>query len=229
MCAAAKRLSQSLRRWTLPALVILGLLIAAWSPVETDTLLRWGQQVGTNPWVWIAVGTAMALFFTFGLPGSLGLWLIAPFNPPWLSTILLVIASTIGAIGGYKFSVAMAGADDHKKEPNKLVQILQRRSDLLTLTALRMLPGFPHSAINFASGLTHVPRMRFIVATILGLSVKWGVYASAIYGIRDAAEAGDALGLTTVLPLLILVILTLIGVWFKSKHVTKPHHHISPS
>jgi len=222
MCAKGKISGTSWRVWTLPVLVVIGLLLTAWSPIETDILLQWGQLVGTHPWVWIAVGILMALLFTFGLPGSLGLWLIAPFNPPWLSTILLVVASTVGAVGGYKFSMAMAGAEQDKAEPKKLIQILHRRSDLFTLIALRMLPGFPHSAINFACGLLQVPLRRFIIATVLGLSVKWGVYASAIYGITDAAQAGDALRLTTVLPLFILVILALLGAYFKRKQTRTP-------
>ncbi len=218
MCAKSKIKQQSWRVWTLPVLVVTGLIIAAWSPLDTETLLGWGHKLGTNPWFWIAASIVMAILFTFGLPGSLGLWLIAPFNPPWISTILLVAASTLGGIGGYTFSSMMAARGRDVEEPNKLMQILQRSSDFLTLTALRMLPGFPHSAINFACGLLRVPLPRFMLATMIGLSVKWGVYASAIHGITDAAEAGDALRPSAMLPLFALVILSLIGAWMKRKY-----------
>lgn len=222
MYAKKNTIKESWRIWTLPLLVVVGVLIAFWSPIEIETLLRWGQRIGTNPWFWFAAAIVMAVLFTFGLPGSLGLWIIAPFNPPWISTILLVAASTLGGIGGYKFSLVMAGSDHHIAEPGKLMQILQRSSDLFTLTALRILPGFPHSAINFACGLLHVPLSKFILATIIGLSVKWGVYASAIYGITDAAEAGDAMGPTAMLPLFALVVLALIGAWLKRKFDRTP-------
>ena len=74
--------------------------------------------------------------------------------------------------------------------------------DLLTLLAMRMLPGFPHSVINFASGVLRLPMKTFVAATIVGLTIKWGVYATAMYGITDAIEGEDVITIGTVLPLI---------------------------
>ncbi len=86
---------------------------------------------------------------------------------------------------------------------------LKARSDLLTQCAIRVLPGFPHSVINFAAGLGKISLGRYLLAACLGLSVKWAVYSSAIYGALEAIEEEDALQWDVMLPLLALTLLLL--------------------
>jgi len=203
--------------WVLPGLVVLGLVLAAWQPIGMEALLYWGEYVGTSWWFLALVMVAIAVLFTFGLPGSFGVWLIAPFNHPVLSTILLVIASTAGALGAYRFAGRLGRDWKPSGGSEKVVDVLEQRGDMLTLMAMRMLPGFPHSVINFASGLLRLPLAAFVAATVVGLTIKWGIYATAIHGIADAVEAGDAVNLGTIVPLFILVALTLLGAWFKQR------------
>lgn len=166
--------------WVLLALVVLGLTLAIWQPIELETLPAWGERIGTAWWFLLLVMLTMALLFTFGLPGSLGLWLIAPFNHPLLSTALFVIASTAGALGAYRFARRL-GSDWRPSGPSGasggsggVVEALEKRSDLLTQLAMRILPGFPHSVVNFAGGVLSLPLKTFIIATVVGLGIKWG-------------------------------------------------------
>jgi len=204
--------------WLLPVLVVLGLVLAAWQPLGLEPLLAWGERIGTSWWFLVLLMVVMALLFTFGLPGGLGLWLVAPFNHPLLSTIVLVIASTVGALGAYRLALHLRRDWQPGSASGRVVEAL-RHGDMLTLLAMRMLPGFPHSLINFASGALRLPLLPFIAATVLGLVVKWGVYATAVHGIADAVEAGDAVNVGTVVPLFALVMLTLLGAWARRHHL----------
>jgi uncharacterized membrane protein YdjX (TVP38/TMEM64 family) len=203
--------------WVLPGLVVAGLVLAIWQPIGLEALLDWGDRVGTAWWFLALLVLAIAVAFTFGLPGSFGLWLIAPFNHPVLATLLMVIASTIGALGAYRFSGRLGRDWQPSGAAGKVVGVLEKRGDLLTLMAVRMLPGFPHSIINFASGVLRLPLAAFIPATVVGLTIKWGVYASAIHGIADAVEGDEAITLGTLLPLFVLVALTLVGAWVRHR------------
>ena len=203
--------------WVLPGLIVLGLVLAVWQPIGMEALLYWGQEIGTAWWFLVAVMVLVTLMFTFGFPGSSGLWLIAPFNPPVLSTVLLVIASTAGAVGAYRFAGHLGKDWKPSGASGRVVDILEKRGDMLTLLAMRMLPGFPHSVINFASGVLRLPLASFIAATVLGLTIKWGVYVTAIHGIADAVEGDEAITLATLLPLFVLVALTLAGAWVRRR------------
>lgn len=93
----------------------------------------------------------------------------------------------------------------------RLFRVLQGRGDFSTLCALRLLPGFPNSVINYASGSPHLPLPRFLAATVLGLVVKNYVYSSAIHGALGAATASELLRASTLAPLLLLALLLLLG------------------
>jgi uncharacterized membrane protein YdjX (TVP38/TMEM64 family) len=191
----------------------LGLTLGLWQPVSLAELMGWGRAVSDMPLVIGLVLLIMALLFAFGLPGSFGIWLIAPFQPPLVATALLLVASVSGALGGYAISRRLAGDWQPQGASRRLFQLLERRSDFLTQTALRVLPGFPHSVINFAGGVLLLPLLVFTASAMVGLSVKWAVYSTALYGLADAVETGAAVQATTLAPLVILSVLLLLGTW----------------
>lgn len=217
MSETGKSFLASGKLWALVILVTIGLLLGIWQPIERAALLDFGYQVGTSWWFLLLTMIAIAVLFTFGLPGSLGLWLIAPFNHPVISTTLLVVASTVGALGAYRFADRMGDEWRQGTASTRIIEILRKRGDLFTLLAMRMLPGFPHSVINFASGVVGLSVKTFAAATILGLIIKWGVYTATIYGITDAIEGEDPIDLNSLLPLFVLVALALIGAWFRRR------------
>jgi uncharacterized membrane protein YdjX (TVP38/TMEM64 family) len=195
----------------------IGLALAAWQPISLSELLAWGRAMSEMPLLIGLVLLGMALLFAFGLPGTLGMWLIAPFQPPLISTVLLVSASLTGALGAYALARRMRGDWRPDGVGGKVFNLLERRSDLMTQTALRVLPGFPHSVVNFAGGLLLLPLAVFTISALIGMTIKWAVYASAVYGVVDAVESDSAIQLNSLLPLLILSILLLVGTWVKSR------------
>lgn len=203
--------SRPRRLWVLPLLIISGAVIASIQPWGVDELLEFGRDLSGNPLFLAGVVVTMAILFTFGLPGSLGLWLIAPFQPPLVATGLLVVGSVAGALGAYRFSSRLRGDWEPQGPGSRIVGLLSRQGGLLTQTALRILPGFPHSLVNFAGGVLGLGLPGFLTAAAVGLSVKWGVYASAVHGLVEAVESGQALDKTTLAPLLVLSVLLLLG------------------
>lgn len=219
---APSRSSLPSRLWILPALIGLGMLVAVWQPVELSVLLEWGRVASGQPLFLTAIVLAMVLLFAFGLPGSIGLWLIAPFQPPLIATALLVTGSVLGALGAYAISRRMAGNWQPEGLSGRIVSLLEERGDIITQTALRILPGFPHSVINFAGGLLLLPLLAFTLSALIGLTVKWAVYASAVHGLADAVESGQAVQPSTIVPLLVLSALLLLGVWAKHRLAASP-------
>ncbi|NDY97048.1 VTT domain-containing protein [Wenzhouxiangella limi] len=198
-------------------LAIAGLIIGAIQPYGIDELLVLGQTLSERPLYLIVIIVGMTLLFSFGLPGSLAVWLVAPFQPPLIATAVLVAGSAGGALGGYFFSAHFREDWAPDGFARRIIELLSRHGGVLTQTALRVLPGFPHSVVNFAGGVLGLGLAGFLVATILGLAVKWGVYASAIHGLVEAVEEDQSLDWSTGLPLLLLSLLLLAGAWARGR------------
>lgn len=202
------------RHWAgllLGLLILAGLVLASWHTRELAQFIDWGERIADLPVAIVAAVLLMAVLFTFALPGSLMLWVIAPFHSPPVSVTMLVIGSVAGAFGAHRFSHRVGKRWSPGKNAERMVELLGKRSDLLTQTALRVFPGFPHSFVNYAGGVLELPLGPFLLAALLGLTVKWTVYATAIHGAVEAIETGDALQLGTVLPLFVLAGLLLLG------------------
>ncbi|MGY6554415.1 MAG: rhodanese [Wenzhouxiangella sp.] len=203
--------SASSRLWLLPLLIVVGVGIGAVQPWGVDELLAFGRDLASNPWFLAVVVLTMIVLFSFGLPGSLGFWLIAPFQTPVVGTVLLLIGSVGGAFGAYRFSSRLRGDWEPEGFSSRIVRLLSRQGGVLTQTALRILPGFPHSVVNFAGGVLGLGLAGFLLAATIGLAIKWAVYASAVHGLVEAVEAGDALDFRTLLPLVVLSLLLMVG------------------
>jgi len=213
------------RHWAgllLGLLIVAGLVLASWHTRELAQFLEWGDRIADLPVAIVAVVVLMAVLFTFALPGSLVFWVIAPFHSPLVSVIMLLIGSVAGAFGAHRFSHRLGKRWSPGKNAERVVALLEQRSDLLTQTALRVFPGFPHSVVNYAGGVLGLPLGPFLLAALLGLTVKWGVYATAVHGAVEAIETGDALQLGTLLPLFVLAGLLLLGALVRRRLESPP-------
>jgi uncharacterized membrane protein YdjX (TVP38/TMEM64 family) len=215
-------MSRNLTKHWRPLLLLIGLLslglgITLWQPVDIPTLLHWGERLAAHPAMMVAVTGLMAALFALALPGSLCIWLLAPFHPPLIATALMVAGSVTGAAGAYRLSRRLGRNWKPIGASGRVVRILERRGGFLAQCALRILPGFPHSVTNYAAGLLKLPMPTFLAAAITGLSVKWGIYVSAIHGAVVALEAGEPMRAETLAPLFALTVLLLAGAWAKSK------------
>lgn len=205
-------------RWAF-GFACLAMLAYVWLWHSPDLMVakQWASQASHHPVVIIGVMLIMAVTLAIGLPGSIGLWLIAPFYSPLMATVMLTLSSVAGAFGAYQIAARAGQRWNPRGLTLKVMQMLEQRSDLMTQCALRILPGFPHSVINFAAGLRGISIKTYLLAAALGLSVKWGVYSSAIYGALEAIEEEDALQFDVVLPLIALTVLLLAGAWLRRR------------
>ncbi|MFP4261882.1 MAG: TVP38/TMEM64 family protein [Halomonas sp.] len=216
-----KDLSQGrLWRWVaIGATLLMAGYVWVWHSPELADVQRWVSDAAHHPAVILSVIAIMAVTLAIGLPGSIGLWLIAPFYPPLAATPMLVVGSVAGALGAYHLSARLGERWMPKGLTHRVMRRLAARGDFMTQCALRVLPGFPHSVVNVAAGLLRLPLAPFVLAAVVGLGVKWVVYASAIYGGLAAAEKGEPIGFDVVLPLVALTLLLLAGAWLRSRLV----------
>lgn len=198
-------------------LLALALAIAAGVTLERTGVLDWRSGLGlaqsyTGQW-WLAPGLTLvtAALFTGGLPGSLMVWIAGVLFPPAVAVSVLVAGGLAGALGAAELARLAVVAGSRPEGDGRLLRLLARRSDFLTLLAVRVTPGFPHSAINFAAGALALPRGRFLASTALGLAVKSALYATAIHRAARLATLEDAISWTTVAPLAALSVLLLAG------------------
>lgn len=205
-------------RWVaIGAAILMAGYLWTWHSPELADVQRWADEASHHPLVILSVILVMAVTLAVGLPGSIGLWLIAPFYSPLAATPMLIVGSVAGALGAYYLSARFSDRWTPGTLTRKIMGKLERRSDFLTQCALRVLPGFPHSVVNFAAGLLRLPLGTFVMAAIIGLGVKWAVYASAIYGALEAVESEEALSLNVILPLVALTLLLLAGAWLRRR------------
>ncbi|MCE8026902.1 VTT domain-containing protein [Halomonas sp. MCCC 1A11058] len=189
-----------------------------WHSPDLTAVRHWVEQTSHHPLVVIGVMLTMAVTLAVGLPGSIGLWLIAPFYPPHIATPMLILGSVSGALGAYYLAARVGKRWNPEGLTRKIMEMLTKRGDLLTQCALRVLPGFPHSVINYAAGLCRLPLSTFVMAAALGLGIKWAVYASAIHsGLQAVSRGDDFISLDLVLPLIALALLLLIGAWMRRR------------
>lgn len=195
------------------ACVVAGAVLGIWQPVELRVVLDWGQRITGHPATPVLVIAAMAVLFTFAMPGSLCVWLVAPFQPPAVATAILVAGSVLGAFGAWQLASRLGGGWPMGPRSERIKNALAARSDFAMLCALRVLPGFPHSVVNYAGGILRIALPRFLLTAALGLTVKWGVYTSAIQSGVGAAEKGLWIEPAELVPLVVLALLLMAGDW----------------
>ncbi len=180
-------------------------------------LLQWAERY-TKYW-WVAAGLALlqALFFMLALPGSSFLWVIAPLYPPLTATLILVAGSTMGAMAGYLFARKLTGPWRRRISENLFFKRLEKRSDFLTQCAIRTFPAFPHSFINYSAGVLKLPLIPFLLAALIGLSIKTFLYTTAIHGAMKASDPYELIHIETMAPLMILVLFFILARIFQHR------------
>ena len=138
-------------------------------------------------------------------------WVAGILLPPAVAVPVFVAGGIVGSLGARWFAAIAGGARAAEADEGRLLQILTRRSDFATLLAVRIAPGFPHSAINVAAGILGVPWGRFLGATALGLAAKGTLYILAIHQATLVASLEDAISWRTLAPLAGLSLLLLLA------------------
>lgn len=210
------------RSWLLLAGLAVLILAGVLLPIEIRDLWQWGASIAGHPLAVVGIVVLMAVLMSLGLPGSLCFWLIAPFHAPWLSISMLLAGSVAGALGAYRLGSTLGTAWRPGRLARQVLQLLGKRSDFLTQCALRILPGFPHAFVNLAGGVLRLPLAVYLSAAVIGLGIKWTVYSQAVHGMVSATQAEQAMGVGTMLPLILLAALLALGGlakrWWLSSH-----------
>jgi uncharacterized membrane protein YdjX (TVP38/TMEM64 family) len=195
----------------LAALVGVGIALEALGVVDWRLALEWARGRAGGWQLAAAIVAAQLVLFTFAQPGSALFWVAALLYPPPAATLILTAGGTCGALGAYLLARHMTRLDPAQARQRPLFHVLERQGDFFTLCALRVLPGMPHSVINYASGTLALPLFRFLSATVLGLAVKTYLYSSALGGVAGATSPAELMRLQVLGPLILIALLLLLG------------------
>jgi uncharacterized membrane protein YdjX (TVP38/TMEM64 family) len=207
-------------------LLIVTLLIATGIALEFYGLLDSQKMLGiargySEQWWLVLIFILLQMtLFTFALAGSFFLWIVAPLYPPVMSTFILAAGGTFGGITAYLFSQRLTDEWIEKIENSRSYRLLHKQDNFYTLFAMRVFPAFPHSLVNYSSGILKVKMSHFIAAAILGLSIKSYIYSKVIYNATASASLDDLLDFSTYGPLIALSTITLTGVFINHRFRT---------
>jgi uncharacterized membrane protein YdjX (TVP38/TMEM64 family) len=198
------------------ALVCAGALLHALDVLDWRETLQWARGHAQSWWLVAVLIAAQVVLFMFALPGSTVLLLVAPLYPPAVAAAILAAGGSLGGLAGYFFARRMTARELARLRRKRLFLLLQKHADFPALLALRLLPAFPHSVINYGAGVLRLPIAAFLAAAVLGLGVKSFLYASVIYPAAQA-EFSELARIDTVVALLGLALLVFVGRAFRRR------------
>ena len=202
-------------------LITAGILLEVVGLLDAEKMLNIARGYSDEWWLVVLLILLQAVLFTFALAGSFFLWIAAPLYPPAMATFILAAGGTLGGIGAYWFSKNLTNEWVEKIENSHAYKLLHKQDNFFTLFALRVFPAFPHSLVNYSSGILKVKLSHFIPAAILGIGIKSYIYADVIYNATTSASLDELMNISNYGPLILLSALTLIGVFVKYKFTTK--------
>lgn len=193
------------------ALLALGLIAHFLGLLEWRQVLHWARGYARHEWLVAALILLQIVLFMFAMPGATLLWVVAALYPPVPATLILVTGASLGGLAAYLFARRLATPRLARLRSNRGFRLLREHGDFLTLCALRIMPAFPHSIINYGAGILGLPLGRFLAAAVLGLSVKTFLYSRVIHHTLGAAEPSELLWRNVVPPLVLLALLLLLA------------------
>lgn len=190
--------------WPLALLVMLlalGLAAQVAGLIDVRAALEWARGHTTQWWLAPALVVLQVVLFTFALPGSAVLWLVAPLFSPLAATAIMTLGGTLGALSAYGFARGLTGASLSHLRRTRGYRLLQQESGFLTLCALRLTPGFPNSVINYSAGTLRTPLPTFVAAAVIGLALKAWLYSQAINAALASGHPADLIDIAILGPL----------------------------
>lgn len=206
-----RRLAAAWPLLALAALAALGTALDALGLVDWRALLEWGRGHHAGWGLAAAIVGVQVVLYTLAQPGSALLWIAAVLYPPPVATLILTTGGTAGALGAWLFARRLTRVSAAQTGKRRLYRLLETQGDFLTLCALRVLPGVPHSLINYTAGTLRLPLPSFLTASAIGHAVKSFLYSSAISELIESAAPSDLLRLEILAPLVVIALLLLLG------------------
>jgi uncharacterized membrane protein YdjX (TVP38/TMEM64 family) len=208
-------MKDTIKLMILPGVLLAAILAQQAGYIDLTDELETFEEVAQLWWMVLLVVLVQAALYMFALPGSLLVISLAAIYPPWAGTMLVVAGGLLGALAAYYFSAWLSPVWTARIARYKGYQLLKQNSGFLQLFALRCFPGFPHSIINYSSGVLKVRLKPFLLSTALGYAFKGYIYCSAVYHATHIQENGQAISFATFLPLFFLVAFSMMGIWGK--------------
>ena len=202
-------------------LIAAGILLdfAGW--LDAGKILVVAREYADHWWLVVVLILLQTVLFTFALAGSLVFWVAAPLYPPAMAAFILAAGATLGGIGAYFFSRYMTDEWTKRIENSQAYKLLHKQDNFFTLFALRVFPAFPHSLVNYSSGVLRVKLSHFIPAAFLGVGIKSYIYSDIIYNLTTTASIDDLLNVSTIAPLVLLSAISFLGVYIKYRLANK--------
>lgn len=195
------------------AIIAVGLWVIVTDPIDGAQLRVLGEWMTSHPAALLALLVVHVAMFAFALPGSLMVWLVAPFLGFFPAVALLSLGSVLGAWAAWWVARWLGATARGRVAGHPVYKLLTEESDPVTQTALRVLPGFPHSIVNYAGGVLALPLPGFLGAALVGLTLKWMLYVSAIQALIEAGDEAGGPDALVLLPLLLLALFLIGGRW----------------
>ena len=168
-------------KWAL-LLILLGLAwgaqIAGW--LDFRQIQSGLEDYAGTWWMPVLLVAMMVVMYAFALPASTLMLLAGLWYTPVLATTLTVLGGVAGAWAAYGL-VNHLSADFLSARAQGGSAYIKRHAGFSGLCALRIMPGVPHSAINYSAGLLRLPLRTFLASTALGFAVKGFAYTSAVH------------------------------------------------
>jgi uncharacterized membrane protein YdjX (TVP38/TMEM64 family) len=196
-------------------MISVGILLEFAGLLDAEKMLGIAREYSDRWWLVLVLIFLQIVLFTFALAGSFFLWIVAPLYPPAMAAFILAAGGTLGGISAYFFSSRLTDDWISRIENSQTYRLLHRHDNFFALFALRAFPAFPHSLVNYSSGILKVKLSHFILAAISGLAIKSYIYSLVIYNAASSASIDDLLDISTYGPLILLSVISLAGVFIK--------------
>lgn len=205
-------------------IIIAGVSLHVTGLLDAQRMLLVAREYADTWWLVLVLILLQTVLFTFALAGSLIFWVTAPLYPPLMAAFILAAGAVFGGIGAYFLSGYITEDWIKKIEKSPAYKLLHQQDGFFALFALRIFPAFPHSLVNYSSGILKVKLRHFIPAAFLGVGIKSYIYCDVVYNLTTTASIDDLLTVSTVGPLVLLSVVTFAGIYFNYK-ITKKHEH----
>jgi len=202
-------------------LITLGLVLEIAGLLDARQLLTIAREYTQYWWLIPVLILAQVVLFTFALAGSIFLWIAAPLYPPAMATFILAAGGTLGGLGAYLFSNYLTEEWKTKIENSRSYKLLRAQDNFLSLFAMRVFPAFPHSLVNYSSGILNVKLSHFVLAAVLGIGIKSYIYARVIYHASSSLSLDMLLDISVFGPLVVLSLVSALGVYINFRITTK--------
>jgi len=190
--------------------------------LDTRQLLTVAREFAQYWWLVPVLILAQIILFTFALAGSVFLWIVAPLYDPAMATFILATGGALGGVGAYLFSGYLTEEWKTRIKSSHSYRFLHKQDNFLSLFAMRVFPGFPHSLVNYSSGILNAKLSHFVVAAVLGIGIKSYIYARVINSATDSLSLDMLFDISVFGPLVLLSLISALGVYIHYRITTKP-------